>query len=203
MTEPLSLPTGAVLEVAPPSVPTLLVPISLPVGTVLEVAPPAVPVALTEPVSLPSGSVWEIAPPAIPALLVAAPAPPLLEEQPAITIPVLPVPGIRGPQGLQGLTGEQGIQGEQGVQGIQGIQGLVGPSGANAPVFNETPFGTQDGTNMVFTLANSYQSGSTQVYRNGLREILGHGYLESAPDEITFTTAPLGDDVLVVDYFIT
>jgi hypothetical protein len=85
--------------------------------------------------------------------------------------------------------------------GIPGAAGPTGPAGNNSPVFNETPSGTQDGTNETFTLANNFQAVSTRVSRNGLREQLNVGYTEASPT-IVFTTAPLPSDVLTVDYLI-
>lgn len=85
--------------------------------------------------------------------------------------------------------------------GPPGQTGPRGASGSGAQIYGETPAGTQDGVNETFTLANTFQAGSTSVYRNGLREKLGICYTESSPD-ITFTTAPLSNDVLEVDYLI-
>lgn len=82
-----------------------------------------------------------------------------------------------------------------------GPPGPTGPSGAGTGVFNETPSGTQDGVNAVFTLANTPQSGSTTVYRNGLREVLGTGYTATS-STLTFSTPPLSSDVIRVDYLM-
>ncbi|MFG1794113.1 hypothetical protein [Nocardia sp. NPDC049149] len=87
------------------------------------------------------------------------------------------------------------------VVATPGPQGPAGPSGAGTGVFNETPSGTQNGINAVFTLANEPQAGSTTVYRNGLREVLGTGYTVTG-SAITFTTPPLLSDVLTVDYLL-
>ena len=79
---------------------------------------------------------------------------------------------------------------------------LTEPSGGGAAqVYGEIPSGTQNGTNETFTLANSFITGSTCVFRNGLRERLGVGYTESSPT-IVFTTAPMSNDVIEVDYLI-
>jgi hypothetical protein len=120
-----------------------------------------------QPILLPSGAVVTLAPPGPPQIAVVPPGPtPVL---------IMPVPGVPG---------------------------VEGPSGSNAPVENEIPGGTQNGVNEVFTLVNSYLAGSTQVFRNGLRERLNVGYNESGAAQITFTTAPLVTDVLTVDYLI-
>lgn len=77
--------------------------------------------------------------------------------------------------------------------------GPAGPPGDGTQVFNETPTGTKDGSNLVFTLAHIPRSGTTTVYRNGLREVPGVGYTASG-STLTFTTAPLSSDDLTVDY---
>ncbi|MCG7607073.1 hypothetical protein [Mycobacterium sp. CnD-18-1] len=86
--------------------------------------------------------------------------------------------------------------------GPQGAKGDAGNAGDASPVFDETPSGSKDGTNAVFTLQNSFKPGSVRAYRNGLREIKGIGLLETGNSEITFTTPPRPDDVLTVDYLI-
>lgn len=86
---------------------------------------------------------------------------------------------------------------------VGGPAGPQGPPGTNTPVYNETPAGAQNGTNLVFTTVHPYQTGSTVVHRNGLREIRGVGYTESATATISFTTAPLASDILTIDYLIT
>lgn len=85
---------------------------------------------------------------------------------------------------------------------VPGPPGPAGPPGSGSRISNETPAGARDGVNTVFTLTHPYQSGTTAIYRNGLREVLADGYLESGPAQITFTTAPLPSDVLLADYLI-
>ncbi len=85
---------------------------------------------------------------------------------------------------------------------VPGAVGPTGPAGTGTQVFGETPTGIQDGVNETFTVADTYTAGSTAVYRNGLREIRGVGYTESAPNQIIFTSPPLGSDMLTVDYLI-
>lgn len=123
---------------------------------------------MTEPLPLPPGATVQVAPPGLPGLTVVPPA--------ATNVLVMPVPGAPG---------------------------QTGPPGDNTGVFNEVPQGTQDGENDVFTTAYAFVSGSTAVVRNGLREQLGYSYIEVAPNGITFTTAPLVDDVLTVDYLVS
>lgn len=72
--------------------------------------------------------------------------------------------------------------------------------GSTTQIFGETPAGTFNGINVTFTTALAFQTGTTAVYRNGLREQLGVGYTESLSSTLTFTTAPLADDVITVDY---
>lgn len=86
----------------------------------------------------------------------------------------------------------------RGLPGQDGAPGSGGGGGAT-PVFGEVPL--RVGTLATVTLANSFQTGSTCVYRNGLRELLGIGYTEHSPT-ITLTTAPLISDVISVDYLI-
>lgn len=79
-----------------------------------------------------------------------------------------------------------------------GFSGSIGVAGHS--VFAEALTGTQDGTNLVFTTATHFVSTSVALFRNGMREIRGVGYTETAPDTVTFTTAPLAGDVIIVDY---
>jgi hypothetical protein len=79
---------------------------------------------------------------------------------------------------------------------------LANPGSGATQIFGEIPSGTQDGTNETLTLANDFVTGSTCVYRNGLRERLGVGYTESSPT-IVFAAPPLSSDVIEVDYQIS
>lgn len=85
------------------------------------------------------------------------------------------------------------------VVAVPGSTGPPGPPGDGTGVFGETPFGTQDGVNTAFTLADTPRSASVAVYRNGLRERLGVGFSVSG-STITFSTAPMGSDEIAVDY---
>src|SRR4051812_24017041 len=108
---------------------------------------------------------------------VAPPRPPGVAPAPPTpsSLPFLPSPGPRGP---------------------------TGPAGDNAPMFNEVPAGTKDGVNTVFTTANAYVGGTTAVYLNGLREFVGEGYIESAPNTIVLSDPPSTIDKLTVDYIV-
>lgn len=68
-------------------------------------------------------------------------------------------------------------------------------------VRNETPSGTINGSNVAFTLAGTPVSGTEAVYQNGvrLRPGAGNDYTISG-GTITFVTAPLSGDVILVDY---
>lgn len=80
--------------------------------------------------------------------------------------------------------------------------GSPGASGDNTAVTGEIPAGAKNGTNTVFTLANDFQAGSTAVYRNGIRELLGYSYAETPPNQITLSDAPSPTDIVAVDYLI-
>lgn len=66
---------------------------------------------------------------------------------------------------------------------------------------NETPAGTLDGTNAVFTLANPPANNSLMLYRNGLLQALTAQYT-LASNSITFVTGfvPQPGDVLTATY---
>lgn len=72
--------------------------------------------------------------------------------------------------------------------------------GSGTAVFGEVPGGTQNGINTAFTLAHTFQTGTTRVYRNGIRQRLGVGYTETAPNTLTFTDPPISTAEITVDY---
>ena len=77
------------------------------------------------------------------------------------------------------------------------------PAESDAPLTeNETPEDvfTGDGSEVVFTLAEAYEAGSTKVYVNGLRQLRGVDYNEENETDIRFVEAPETDDVIIVDY---
>lgn len=76
-----------------------------------------------------------------------------------------------------------------------------GGAGINI-VTGEVPTGSINGSNLVFTLASTYNTGSTMVYLNGIRCELGLDYTETTGHTITFSTAPSTGDDLRVDYVI-
>ena len=65
---------------------------------------------------------------------------------------------------------------------------------------NETPTGTQNNINLLFTTSFSFITGSTNVYFNGQRLKRGDDYTESGVNQITFTQAPHSTDNLIIDY---
>lgn len=62
--------------------------------------------------------------------------------------------------------------------------------------------GNRNSVNKVFTLRNNYISGTTRVFINGVRLTPGsqYDYVETAPNQITFTNAPDNGDLITVDY---
>lgn len=62
--------------------------------------------------------------------------------------------------------------------------------------------GARNSSNKVYTLTNNFQAGSTKVYVNGIRYSPGinNDYVETAPNQITFTNAPDSGDLILVDY---
>jgi hypothetical protein len=69
-------------------------------------------------------------------------------------------------------------------------------------VVRETPVGVVDGTNAVFTLANTPYAGTESVFVNGLLQEPGAGNdYELVGKDITLTAAPLTGDRVKVSYF--
>lgn len=79
-------------------------------------------------------------------------------------------------------------------------------STGNLTIFNEIPTGAIDGSNAVFTTANDFESGSTQVFvkegGNGalLMLDLGIDYSETDTDEITLSWNPSASSVIKMNY---
>jgi len=85
-----------------------------------------------------------------------------------------------------------------------GPQGQTGPPGPPGPGFNGVlevlPTQNQNGIATTFALSNSPNlEQAFQVFRNGLLEIPGYSYSVTS-NNVTFTTAPLSNDVLTVIY---
>lgn len=85
---------------------------------------------------------------------------------------------------------------------VPGSRGPTGAAGNGAPVFGEVPSGSIDGVNELFTTAHPFQSASTSVFINGLRERLNIGYTETTSTSITFSQPPFIGAELVIDYLI-
>lgn len=111
-----------------------------------------------------------------------------------INTPRIDVDIIAEPVEIVVRGGQPGPPGPQGPPGTPGVGGSTMVSG-------EVPSGVKNGVNVTFTLTQTPSVGSTAVYRNGLREQIGVGYTVSGL-VITFTTAPLSSDELVVDYLL-
>lgn len=74
--------------------------------------------------------------------------------------------------------------------------------GSTAPpygsLFQGAPTESPDGSRTTFSIPFAYISGTTQVYLNGLDQLLATSYTESAPasGQITFTFAPVSADTI-------
>jgi hypothetical protein len=84
--------------------------------------------------------------------------------------------------------------------GPPGEPGPPGPPGSGLAVAEVLSDEYQDGVNDTFPLSIPADlSQAVQVFRNGLMEIQGHGYLMTSM-HVIFTTPPLDSDVLTVVY---
>lgn len=116
--------------------------------------------------------------------------------------------GPAGSNGANGATGATGVAGTNGATGATGVQGATGAGATGAtgpvtaaPVVNETPSGSINGTNVNFTTASTFASGSLEVYLNGQKLTSGSGndYVEVSGG-FTMQYAPLTGDVIRVNY---
>lgn len=91
-----------------------------------------------------------------------------------------------------------GTLGTTAVTYVQDTAGTLSPSNF---VFNEVPSGTINGSNTGFTIASTPTSNTEQVNLNGILQKAGAGndYTIST-NTITFTTAPVSGDVILVSY---
>lgn len=76
----------------------------------------------------------------------------------------------------------------------------AGTSATSNDITNEVLTGTVNGINTVFTTTFNFSSGSTRVFINGIRQLIGVDYTETGVNEITFSSAPHTGDILVTDY---
>jgi hypothetical protein len=80
----------------------------------------------------------------------------------------------------------------------------MGPSaGAASYVINEVPTGAVDGVNTVFTTAQPFLAGSTEVRRDGQHMAPTGDYVETDSTTITFVTAPVVGSALLVSYLLS
>lgn len=69
------------------------------------------------------------------------------------------------------------------------------------PAYNEMPTGTINGTNDVFTLANTPATNSLQVFLNGAYQTPGGEDYTLSGSTITFVNAPLTGSILRAFYY--
>jgi len=67
-------------------------------------------------------------------------------------------------------------------------------------VDDETPSGSVNGVNKVFTIERTPATGSLKVYKDGQRMKITEDYTFDNNKEITFVDAPLTDSIITVDY---
>lgn len=74
--------------------------------------------------------------------------------------------------------------------------------GTGGYVFDETPSGSINGSNAVFTTVSSFASGSLRVYKNGVRMEAGSGndFTITGNNQFTMAVAPATGTKLLVDY---
>lgn len=77
--------------------------------------------------------------------------------------------------------------------------GICQADSSSTQVIGETPAGTLNGTNCVFTLQNTPMTGTLVVYKNGVRQQPGGDYTLSGVT-ISFLTAPAAGDLVSADY---
>lgn len=73
-------------------------------------------------------------------------------------------------------------------------------TGSTSFVYDETPSGTINSSNVTFTIASTPVSGSLILYRDGQRLIAGGADYTLSGTTITFVTAPTTGSTLKVDY---
>lgn len=72
--------------------------------------------------------------------------------------------------------------------------------GSSSFVYDETPSGTVNGSNVTFTLANTPVAGTLVLYRDGQRLVPGGADYTLSTATITFVTAPTTGSILRADY---
>lgn len=118
-----------------------------------------------------------------------------------VVVETMGPPGPPGPPGDVGPIGPRGDVGPRGETGATGATGARGePGSSSITVCDVLPSQNQNGTNVTFSLSQTANiNHAVQVFRNGLMEIPGQGFLVTSTS-VTFTTPPLDSDVLTVVY---
>jgi hypothetical protein len=83
---------------------------------------------------------------------------------------------------------------------VEGPPGQTGPPGNGVFIARETPTELVDGSRTKFTLAHSFQPGSTSVYLNGVLEFFCD---ELSPNQIQFSDPPHPGDMIRVSYTVS
>jgi hypothetical protein len=73
---------------------------------------------------------------------------------------------------------------------------------ADIVVNTETPAGTVNGVNTIFSTVFAYKPTTPRVFLNGVRLSPTGDYVESGTNQITFVTPPDAGDILVIDYVV-
>ena len=112
-----------------------------------------------------------------------------------------PAGGLRKIGAANSYTPEVVVVESMGPRGPAGQDGEPGPPGLTYIAIAEVlPAQSQNGVNDTFSLSDTADlSQAIQVFRNGLLEIPGIGYLVTS-NSVIFTTPPLDDDVIAVVY---
>jgi len=67
-------------------------------------------------------------------------------------------------------------------------------------LYPETPIGTVDGANKVFTTTYSYTTERVYLYKNGQQLVSPEDFTETDDKEVTLRFAPQSGDVLFIQY---
>jgi len=81
-----------------------------------------------------------------------------------------------------------------------GIDGAIASTAFANLVSDETPSGAMNGSNVTFTLANSFKTGSVELVLNGLVRRPSVEFAETPPNQITTSVPPEEFDQLRVSY---
>jgi hypothetical protein len=67
-------------------------------------------------------------------------------------------------------------------------------------IYNETPSGTLNGVNTLFTITNQAIAWTTRLFLNGIRQKLWDDYTQPSSTSVQFSIAPFTNDNLTIDY---